>query len=75
MDEPSDRIRAAARAMGKRRQSLLTADERRALATMAGKLSWSKMTPGERRIELKRRALIGKRTKAAKLRTRLQAVK
>ncbi len=73
-DEVDPKVSEAARAMGRRRQELLGADGRKELASLAGKAGWARMTPPERRLEMKRRHLMARRSRVKKA-SRLRAVK
>lgn len=55
---------AAASAMAKRRLALLGPKGRRELAAKAGAAGWAKLSPKRRSLEMRRRAITGKRNRA-----------
>lgn len=62
-------VSAAASAMGKKRMRSMTPEQRSMLASNAGRASWEGLSSEERKLEMRRRALVRRknRLKRAKL--------
>lgn len=67
-------VSAAAAAMARARLSRMTPLQRSALSSMAGKASWEGLTPEERKLEMRRRALVRRKNRLKKAKI-LRAVK
>lgn len=71
-DASSTELSAAGKALSERRNSLLSKKSRSEIASYAASCYWDAMSEKERRIEVKRRAMVRKKRRRDALRKRIQ---